>query len=122
MTTARRTLAIVVAIVLLALGGSGAALAAGQATEGTAAVAAPCDRLADRIAQLETAKVRVSEMIAQVEQRLDSLRPWQARAARIVLANLRNLLAQIDNRLAALQAQYAEGCTAEEDPPPAPGE
>ncbi len=115
MTIARRTLAVATTAIFLALAGSTAALAANDradASQRTQAVAAFCDDLAARIAQLQTTRGSLVAAAAQVQQRIAAggLAPRQLFIARAELAILRLRLVLLDATLGFLQQRQAQLC------------
>ena len=125
MTIARRTLAVAATAMFLALAGSTAALAAheradaGQRTQG---VAAFCDDLAARIAQLQTTRGDLVAAAARVQQRIAAggLTPRQQLIARAELAILRLRIGLLDGTLAFLQQRQAQLCPGGGTQPPPP--
>ena len=122
MKTTHRSLAMLAAVALLALGGTAAANA--EERPGRAAVrstdrAETCDRLADLIAKLERAKQNLQAKIARVEEMIASgeLTPEQQARAREVLAWLEKRLAKVEEKLARAKEKYAQNCSGSDAPP-----
>ena len=127
MTTARRTLAAMAVVTLLALGGAGAALAAPQASQ---ALSPQCERMATGISVLESTRDGVAAVIAQLQAQIASgqLRPAQQRVARTLVNVLQWQLARLDASLDRLNDRFADLCSDDgggevpPPPPPPPGE
>jgi hypothetical protein len=129
-TTARKTLSLIGAVTVLALGGTAAASAAPQAVQAPQAAAAPCDRLATSIEVFGNLRDATARAIAQLQQRIASgtLRPGPLRAARALVGALQRQLVGMDAMLGRLEDRYALLCTdggdegggggGEEQPPP----
>ncbi len=109
MRTPRRILVAMAMLALFALAGSATVSAAPQSRQ---VVAAPCDRLAARIAGLEALRDAVASAVTALEQQIagGGLRPRQLAFAQRLHDRLEDQLARFDARLARLQERQGEQC------------
>lgn len=108
----RRVLVLLAAAVLGALGTAGAALAEGSQGVRTADRAARCERLENRIEHLQAAIARLTAFENRIQAAIDSGRLTGERLgqAHHLLAKIKNQKKDLEKRLEALQAIYAERC------------
>lgn len=119
LSTARRTLALVVAVAALALG-TGASVAPAQVPPGLGAT--QCEALASVLTQLTAVQQRLTTLAAAVQQRIAAggLTPRQLALARAQLALLTAQLRVVNLFLARGQAAYTRLCGSASPPPPPP--
>jgi len=118
LSTARRTLALVVAVAALALG-TGASVAPAQVPPG---LGIRCEGLAAMGTQLAAVQQQLTVVVAAVQQRIAAggLTPRQLAVARAQLAFLTAQLRVVNLLLARVQAQYERLCGSTSPPPPPP--
>ena len=117
MTTISRTWATLAATALLALGAGAGVTAAHDGDRGKGerghSAAAKCERLDEKIAELQRKKEKLAAKTARVQAKITAggLTQEQLDRANAKLAKIAEKLARLDAKLAVLTAQKTERCS-----------